>query len=348
MSKIKILILIVSFLSIGSINSFSGKGIPLIETDSGQNFSIFAFYDLRDRESYLQVTNSQASPSRLHIQIFNVGNLCNENDFFDDYTGNDTHIYNMRDILTNDTNPSGVDLPDDAYGIVAISSVGPGEGGSTRFVEGALIGNFRIMDNSGYEYRTNMASIGNNSSEPVEGQYYANFNQQGNVSLSDVVGIFLAGIDNGVIEEWDVSDIINTFIVMDVDIVNNSEVLLSCRDIIFACVEPDNPLVDELFAITGDDDDDDDSFEGINGASVASFEYGINNAIPNSKGGELLCPGNVIDEGLVVLNLQGIAVPNNIDIGIIPIFIGLNNGNGRGSMDSIWESQLVESPFSQE
>ena len=32
-------------------------------------------------------------------------------------------------------------------------------------------------------------------------------------------------------------------------------------------------------------------------ANVASFEYGINDAIPHSRGGELLCPGNNIAEG---------------------------------------------------
>ena len=49
----------------------------------------------------------------IHIQIFNVADdLCDENNFFDTYTPNDTHIYNLRDILTNDENPSGVTLPD--------------------------------------------------------------------------------------------------------------------------------------------------------------------------------------------------------------------------------------------
>ena len=68
-------------------------------------------------------------------------------------------------------------------------------------------------------------------------------------------------------------------------------------------------------------------------SSVVSFEYGINNAIPHSKGGELLCPGNNISEGFVRLThiLDGDGVD---DDGIS--FIGLNNGNGRGSMDAFW------------
>jgi len=175
MSKTKILNLVISFIVLGTINSFAGFGLPVIETDNGENFSLFAFYDLRDRESFLQVTNPVSGPARLHIQIFNVGNLCNENNFFDEYTGNDTHVYNMRDILTNDGNPSGVDLPEDAYGIVAISIVGS----DNFFIVGSIIGNFRILDNTGFEYRTNMAASA--SAEPLFNfaDYYANFNQQG-------------------------------------------------------------------------------------------------------------------------------------------------------------------------
>jgi len=134
--------------------------------------------------------------------------------------------------------------------------------------------------------------------------------------------------------EWTASDILNRFLVADVDIINNNEVLLSCRDVIFACVKPDDAIVDELFAVTSGDGD----FEGTNGASVASFEYGINNTIPHSKDGELLCPGNVIDEGILNLTIQGLtgtSPDNNITF---PAFIGLNNGNGRGSMDSLWQS----------
>ena len=66
---------------------------------------------------------------------------------------------------------------------------------------------------------------------------------------------------------------------------------------------------------------------------MASFEYGINNAIPHSKGGELLCPGNNIAEGFVDLNqipVNGSEFTTNF-----LAYVGLNNGNGRGSMDSI-------------
>ncbi len=337
----RLLILVITSFVLGSINSYAGadrNGINFFsnETDNNQNFSLFAFFDLRDRESHLQVTNTSSSAARIHLQIFNVGNICNENDFFDNFTGNDTHVYDMRDILTNDGNPSGVDLPNNAYGIVAISTVGP----DNLFVPGFIIGNFRVLDNLGYEYRTNMTSFSNDE-EPVgaPSSYYANFNMQGGTTFSELVGLPIALNDEPPLDEWDTTNVINTFIVADIDIVDNNEVLLSCRDVIFACVQPDDPIVDELFANTGENG----NFEGINGASVASFEYGINNALPHSKEGELLCPGNVIDEGFLNLRIQGVAFPIPTKI-LFPAFIGLNNGNGRGSMDSLW--QFNSAPFS--
>ena len=95
---------------------------------------------------------------------------------------------------------------------------------------------------------------------------------------------------------------------------------------IFACTDQDNPLYEALLEESGD-------------ASVASFEYGINNAVPHSRGGELLCPGNVISNGFVTLDLLSDPFSNFVG------YVGLNNGNGRGSMDSFWYSNgNVEEP----
>ena len=103
---------------------------------------------------------------------------------------NDTHTDNMRDILTNDGNPSGVNLPDDAYGMVLISSV---SGLSNELRASLPIGNFRIIDNNGYEYRTNAQSallqdVGGDGFSQSE-FYSFNYNIKSGVSLSDVVGI---------------------------------------------------------------------------------------------------------------------------------------------------------------
>jgi hypothetical protein len=264
------------------------------ETDNNEDAALFYFFDLRERETFIQLTFSDPLGTGLdataHVQIFDVGNNCNENDFFDGYTINDTHVYNMRDIQTNDGNPSGVVLPEGSYGIVAITLRFP-----TMLDEDIFaFGNLRIIDNNGYEYRTNaqhLFSIGNGPPPVLPELFYSfNFNQKGGVSLSDVVGltIFFVATENILGFEIVAEPVQGIFSPFDVDIVDNNETIFSCRDIIFSCVNEDNPLLEELLSIAEI-------------ASVASFEYGINNAIPHSKGGELLCPGNNISEGVVKL-----------------------------------------------
>lgn len=306
------------------------------ETDVSSG-SLYSFFDLRDRETYVQVTNT-ANPNfanavnvsgdiTVHVQIFNVDDNCNENNFFDTLTPNDTHIYNIRDIQTNNGSPSGVVLPGNAYGFVVISVV------DSSFIidedSNILIGNVRILDDSGYEYRTNSAGHqdpdGNQSSDR---EWNFNFNTNDGIILSDVVGIIVDEIDDfnsgrPAVE----AQLLDAWHLYNVDIFNLDEVPFSCRNVIFACTDQDNPLLGALLedVAIGDDDDDDDD-----GANVASFEYGINEAIPHSKGGELLCPGNIISEGFVRLDLL------SNDGAHAGIFIGLNNGNGRGSMDTIW------------
>ena len=342
--KMKTFILFFAILlTFGFVNiNISHAGDPnfntlLPDSDNDQdNYGLTAFFDLRDRESFVQVTNTNGTPLNVHVQIFNVALNCNENNFFDDYTINDTHIYNLRNILTNDGDPSGVVLPDNAYGIVVITAVGPG----LEFLEANLFGNFRILDSSGYEYRTSMS--GWNSFPPAvnlieEADLTFNFSQGAGVNLSDIVGIYLVAFgSNGFPTgpgEWFADNITRTFFVADVDIFDLNENPLSCRDVAFACVQPDSPFVDEILAYDGGDGG---VFNGTNGATAASLEYGINESIPHSRNGELLCPGNNINDGFVKLDIQGIAADQDIDQFLFNIYIGLNNGNGRGSMDAIW------------
>jgi len=339
----KIAIFFFSFLTIlllsvpQAFSGGSGNNLDFPETDSSED-TLSAFFDLRDRETYIQVTNTGNDIElgdglatnvavTVHVQIFNVAENCNENNFFDNYTPADTHVYNMRDILRNDGSPSGVVLPENAYGIVIVSTINAGGFLESNF--DTLIGNIRMLDNSGYEYRTNIAG------DPVEfdGQpnfggntVTFNFNTVGGVTLSDVVGFSYTKIEEA--GEVEIADILDNFAGFNIDIINNSEVAQSCRNVIFACVDQDNPLLEELLA--GDDDDD---FIGSEfSANVASFEYGINNAIPHSKGGELLCPGNITSEGILKMEFQ----TDNDDGQEFVGYIGLNNGNGRGSIDSFW------------
>jgi len=295
---------------------------PIIETDT-QSFQLVSFFDLRERESFVHITNTDTGDRRIHVQIFNVDDNCNENNFFDNYTGRDTHVYNMRDIKSNDGNPSGVVLPANAYGMVVITVVNIA--GLSVFSDDVMFGNFRVIDNSGYEYRTNLIGLSNLSLFPLspDSNFTFNFNNQGGVSLSDVIGFTLDCVGCG---EVTAADIVDVHALLDVEILDLNENVFSCRNVIFACTDQDNPRLQELLEEVGD-------------ASVASFEYGINNAIPHSKGGELLCPGNNIQEGFVRVDFFTIRAESG------GIFVGLNNGNGRGSMDSFWIFNRFEDPF---
>lgn len=286
---------------------------PQLTTDTDP-LQLYSYFDLRDRESFVQVTNVVNSPATVHVQIFNVNDNCNENNFFDTYTGNDTHVYNLSDITTNDGNPSGIVLPANAYGFV-VATVVEGIGGPTSN-ESVIVGNFRILDNAGYEYRTNSSGI--RDIEPIDiSEFTFNYNIKGDIMLSDVVGINVnQEASSG---EVDVSPL-NSYSVFDIDIYNLDEVPFSCRDITFACIDEDNPLLGQLLESTG--------------VNAASFDYGINDSLPHSRGGELLCPGNNIADGIVVLN------PESSSSDVFTGYVGLNSGNGRGSMDSFWSENF--------
>ena len=298
-------------------------GFTISQTDASSHDFLVYYFDLRDRETFIQLTYfenfAQGLSANMHIQIFDVSNNCNENDFFDVYTPNDTHVYNMRDIQTNDGNPSGVVLPDGGYGIVVVTFF------PTAQIDWSigLIGNMRILDDNGYEYRTNAQVPLSNSiqtSPPIDpNRFYSfNFNQEEGVVLSDIIGITLDERETEFGFEF-IAEPLEALYSLDVDIYDLNEVPFSCRDVIFSCVDEDNPVLQTLL-------------ESVGTANVASFEYGINNAIPHSRGSELLCPGNVVGDGIVVLRPEFQEAPVPIFTG----FVGLNNGNQRGSFDSIW------------
>lgn len=346
-----ILILFFVFLIVAP-SDVSATHTRVPETDAGTN-NLFSFFDLRDRESFVQVTNTAnpdfinfsgdnidlTSDITVHVQIWDVNNNCIENNFFDTYTPNDTHVYNLRDIQTNNGTPSGVVLPPDAYGIVSIALI-DGDNGIARDTH-ILTGNMRIIDNAGYEYRTNSSgwenwssqTIGRCSSPGGEGGdeiYTLNFNTNAGITFSDIIAItvdraggdFLA--DNN---SFEVS-ILLAWNLFDVDIFDLNENAFSCRNVVFGCVDQDNPLLEALLEEVSDTTN--------SSASVAAFEYGINETIPHSRNGELLCPGNTISEGFV--RLKRFRNFEDSEPSFVANFIGLNNGNGRGSMD-FWMNQ---------
>lgn len=312
--------LCLSFLTLNNTYAGGQSGLFIPSTDQGAS-QLVGVFDLRDREAFIQITNIDSDQQVIHIKTFDVNNNCNENNFFDTYTPNDTHVYDLRNIQTNDGNPSGVILPDNAYGVFVAEVI------NIDFDEDEIIiGNSRIADNNGYEYRTNLVDFGVFNPEADDEIITFNYNIKGDISLSDIIGISVDGTDNfepnGGIE---VSNVLDIWTAFDVDIYDLNEVPFSCRNVIFSCINQDNPLLEALLEDSGD-------------ASVANIEYGINDVIPHSKGGELLCPGNIISEGFVRLEKIGQGDETN---GEFVIFVGLNNGNGRGSMDTAWNDSCI-------
>lgn len=322
-------ILLLTFLSVFCFipcdYSFSG-GFPsglIIETDSTEN-RLFAFYDQRNRESFLQITNNSDSNTIVHVQIFNVDQNCNENNFFDIYTPNDTHVYNMRDIQTNDGNSSGIDLPDNSYGFVAFSVV-DSIGGEINILTNELLGSLRVLDENGYEYRTNIAAIATFTGSNFPGITYTfNFNKDQGITFSEIIGLTFRGDPQFPVVEFVADNFAsNQYLLFDINIVNENEDLFSCRNVIFACIDEDNPRQEELLSLVGN-------------SSIARFEYGVNEALPHTKGGEVLCPGNNIEKGIVTLS----TIEQPVELGVPSAsFIGyaaFNNGNKRGTIDSFW------------
>ena len=303
-----------------AIPAFAGASIDTVETDSA-NRKMFGFFDLRDRETFIQITNVFEDSHNIHIQLFDVSNDCTENDFFDVYTPNDTHTYNIRDMVSNDGSPTGVVLPEGAYGIF----VAFGE-----FTD-SIIGNVRIVDNNGYEYRTNIVGTDmDEDSGDLEEFATFNFNNQDGTTLSDIVLISIEDSDEGK-QEALLADILNVWNTVDVDIYDLNENPFSCRQVIYACINQDSSLYESLLEEAANEQDN--NCNGDCGASVADIEFGINDAVPHSKGGELLCPGNNIPQGIVRLEQIGQGDEANDET---VAYIGYNNGNGRGSMDAFF------------
>lgn len=319
--KFKIVLAAFALIFLTTIQSQSDSEFDGVDTDTS-GLVLLSFFDLRERESFIQITNVDPGNNNIHIQIFDVSNNCNENNFFDLYTPNDTHIYNLRDITTNDGSPSGVALPDGAYGIVAvIAGLGPDQ---------RIIGNLRMLDNNGYEYRSN---IGNTRPTiplaNLEEFATFNFNTESGVTLSDVFIITNHDSITSSSQEARIDDVLNVWSTLDVDIYDLNENPFSCRNVIASCVNSESVQYETLLEVAAEFTQE-GCLGGACAASVADLEYGINDAIPHSKGGELLCPGNNISEGFVRLEKIG---NGSSGADAVYTYVGLNNGNGRGSMD---------------
>jgi len=330
-----------------------GVGQRLIDqTDMGSSRLVY-FVDRRERESYVQVTNTTTSSVNIHVQIFDVtgGGLleCEECDFNDSLTPEDTHVYNAEDFITNSGGgTSQCNLEDDHYGFVVISVDDDSvcAGGRGGCAGGPLIGMFRITDDAGYEYRTNAAGKevrSYHSYASAEEEIFVdgggknrwddlvNFEQADGNVFADLVGITF----------WEESyrkvnaspNVGTSFGIRDeIEIFTETEVPGSCSPAIFSC----------------------SSTQGFGG--LGNMDKGIDNSLPNDKlDNNRICSTERLDtnsSGWVHMPFSGFACQppfgdaddfecnKNIERNAYFVgFIGLNNGDGTGSMDSWWNQR---------
>ncbi len=294
--KVCIVLLLSAFVLSPTAHSGStGPVFPNIDgTDS--SFQLFYYFDLRERESYIQVMNRSSSPVDIHVQVYIPNSTavdCEEIDHYDTLTPFDVHIFNMRSMVPNDPSmhPSGIGSPsDNTAGFVIITVVDASRDAVNNPV---LIGNFRIVDSSGFEYRTNAAGFPPTSF--VTQTYTFNFDKDTGADFSDVVGIALDNVGVG-------HSIVNAsptiFVTFEAQIFDDDEFFNSCSPVQFNC-------------------------------SASNFSYGIDGSIPSSRDGSLICP-NSIDRGFTRLTTDGPFASSNAD-GFVG-FVGLNNGTNIGSM----------------
>lgn len=306
----------------GSLNNFYD---PIDNTDTGADRLIY-YYDQLGRETFVQVTNTSDSFLSIHVQVFEADQFCNEVDFDDYLTPGETVVYDMAAL------PGNPDLTD-SYGFVAISL-----DTTDSFVSGALIGSFRIIDSEGYEYRTNAASSDFGEFDPfVPGEFEnaLNFNNVNDPAFSDVVGITYVDLLGNGRNVYASPGVGTQFGAIGSGyqnlIFDHNENFNSCSPVTFAC-DPD------------------------------SINLGIDNSVPNTQGFARICNSSKlegdalpVDSGWLLLPFIGNICVDSLVTGgggtdafegecdyptYFVGFLGLNNGDGTGSMDS-WLSDPV-------
>jgi hypothetical protein len=307
-----LLFITITFLALPA-KAWAGIGQPfsLISSTDYPSFQLYFPWDLRGRQSFIQVTNTSDSNVSIHVQIFNHNQNCGRNSLLDTLTLKDTIVYDL----------SAVQDDPDGFGFAVVTVVGGG-----GFV---LIGNFRIIDDRGYEYRANAAGF---PFPPASGfqtnKYTFNFNGVQNANHSDVFGIVVSNAGGSSVSAGGGTAAIfgaglvidNKFVDSPVIEFNDSEVGFNCDALAFICGEPNESLFDLL------------QFVGIDVPSNrVNFEFGINPALPSATAVENVCDAP-LTTGFVSLPLTLVTRNNGFFVG----FVGLNDGEGTGSMDTWW------------
>jgi len=318
LSKIKYL-LVLAFLLVLPMQAMAGNGfVPVIDqTDSGVD-RLVAFFDTRGRDSFIQVTNTSTEKISIHVQIFDINSQfqteCEECNFDDMLTANDTHVYDIENLMTNalPTMPSRAvctGLGSNTYGFMVISRT---DGPSF-----SLIGMFRIIDEAGYEYRANAA--GEDFAADVGNDNVVNFMLANGNNLSDLVGITYVSINSGTV--YASPGVFTVFgnILDEILIYDQAELDTSCSPTVFAC-------------------------------AVGFLDKGIDNSLPNSKEQQnRICGTSTLDtntSGWLHMPFStfgctdpAVGDPDTGECFEVPWFVGfrgLTNGTTTGTMDSWW------------
>lgn len=278
--KVLLALLVFAFLPVLMWGGTAQAGHLLQVTDSEAS-RLINYWDLRDRQTIFQVTNTSTAPVRVHIQIFDYTQNCFEFDFFDDFTPFDTHVYDVSSLTRNNGVPLNEPDLSNGHGIIGVSVVN----GSGNFTDTlALTGNFRISSEN-FEYRTNSVGLDSDSNDGDDLVF--NFNSIDQSTFADIV---IVGVNNDSVGiSLDTSFTVDPPIKFDL-----SENPISCPELVIDCTL--NPEIN----------------------------YGINQAIVNSRGAPSLCLGTDLN-GWMFLDIDA------GDHGFA--FIGLNNGDSTGSMD---------------
>jgi len=323
LSKIKYLFVLAVLLvmPILPMQAMAGGGALIDITDVGAE-RLVNYWDTRTRDTFIQVTNTSESTINIHVQIFDVASPfeeCEPCDFPDVLTPHDTHVYDIEDIVRNIDGTPRCPIGEGTYGSMVISLVP-----SASSPDYPLIGMFRIIDELGYEYRTNAAgkevdTMGSRDNGESGIHELVNFSEANGHNLSDLVGITYIEtspsnvVSKGVTAHFGgLGDLVEEIMIYD-----ENEGPTSCGQTEFTC-------------------------------AVGQMDKAIDNSLPNSKGeNNRICNANTLD-----FNTAGwVDMPFNFFSctaqagGVLGVcfnppffvgFLGLNNGDGTGSMDSWW------------